>query len=412
MIKKLFYLFIFFAPFTSFFALSAWLRLPVIINQLLFITLLITLLKNNRINTNWLVKEDLYLLSFLGLIWLSFFLGFREKRSFNHSLAYTNAILFYFFLTKYIITSFSISSIKIAKTIYWSFLTCSLIILSDFIGKNYYNISLRGAFSKADGIISNMDYYIRYGFLRVGGVAEEPGSMALFYNIYFGVSLYYLYQKDKIKLFKWLFILFALVHFAMLSNAGITLTLVALIIIFLINKLQHKVISKTQLFWIVGIFSLLILSSCFIIFFDIGHSNKFLEDFSNKIFFNESHKSYSSSGQRLLQWQRALVNFFKHPILGNGPGFGVHEDTEGYLSIYLTILSDIGFIAFVFFMGFIKKIIEKVMLLPIHIRNFILFSNITLLFHIFIVADFYHAPIWILFAFVQLIYREQKSIQP
>ncbi|MFL0094845.1 O-antigen ligase family protein [Tenacibaculum maritimum] len=410
MIKKLFYLFIFFAPFTSFFALSAWLRLPVIINQLLFITLLITLLKNNRINTKWLVKEDLYLLSFLGLIWLSFFLGFREKRSFNHSLAYTNAIIFFFFLSKYVIHFLRVSSIKIAKVFYLSFIFSSIIILIDFIGKNYYNFSLRETYATSES--SNMNYFIRSNMFRVGGVAEEPGSMALFYNIYFGVSLYYLYQKDKIKLFKWLFILFALVHFAMLSNAGITLTLVALIIIFLINKLQHKVISKTQLFWIVGIFSLLILSSCFIIFFDIGHSNKFLEDFSNKIFFNESHKSYSSSGQRLLQWQRALVNFFKHPILGNGPGFGVHEDTEGYLSIYLTILSDIGFIAFVFFMGFIKKIIEKVMLLPIHIRNFILFSNITLLFHVFIVADFYHAPIWILFAFVQLIYREQKSIQP
>lgn len=410
MIKKLFYLFIFFAPFTSFFALSAWLRLPVIINQLLFITLLITLLKNNRINTKWLVKEDLYLLSFLGLIWLSFFLGFREKRSFNHSLAYTNAIVFFFFLSKYVIHFLRVSSIKIAKVFYLSFIFSSIIILIDFIGKNYYNFSLRETYATSES--SNMNYFIRSNMFRVGGVAEEPGSMALFYNIYFGVSLYYLYQKDKIKLFKWLFILFALVHFAMLSNAGITLTLVALIIIFLINKLQYKVISKTQLFWIVGVFSLLILSSFFIIFFDIGHSNKFLEDFSNKIFFNESHKSYSSSGQRLLQWQRALVNFFKHPILGNGPGFGVHEDTEGYLSIYLTILSDIGFIAFVFFMGFIKKIIEKVMLLPIHIRNFILFSNITLLFHIFIVADFYHAPIWILFAFVQLIYREQKSIQP
>ncbi|MFL0136635.1 O-antigen ligase family protein, partial [Tenacibaculum maritimum] len=379
-------------------------------NQLLLITLLITLLKNNRINTKWLVKEDLYLLSFLGLIWLSFFLGFREKRSFNHSLAYTNAIIFFFFLSKYVIHFLRVSSIKIAKVFYLSFIFSSIIILIDFIGKNYYNFSLRETYATSES--SNMNYFIRSNMFRVGGVAEEPGSMALFYNIYFGVSLYYLYQKDKIKLFKWLFILFALVHFAMLSNAGITLTLVALIIIFLINKLQHKVISKTQLFWIVGIFSLLILSSCFIIFFDIGHSNKFLEDFSNKIFFNESHKSYSSSGQRLLQWQRALVNFFKHPILGNGPGFGVHEDTEGYLSIYLTILSDIGFIAFVFFMGFIKKIIEKVMLLPIHIRNFILFSNITLLFHIFIVADFYHAPIWILFAFVQLIYREQKSIQP
>ena len=122
MIKKLFYLFIFFAPFTSFFALSAWLRLPVIINQALFIFLIVSIFQNNSVKTKWIVKEDIYLLGFLALVWISFMLGFREQRSFNHSLAYTNSILFYFFLSKYVITHLKISSIKIAKFIYWSFL--------------------------------------------------------------------------------------------------------------------------------------------------------------------------------------------------------------------------------------------------------------------------------------------------
>ena len=82
MIKKLFYLFIFFAPFTSFFALSAWLRLPVVINQILFIFLIIGILQYNIVKTKWIVKEDLYLVAFLVLVWLSFVLGFREKKKF------------------------------------------------------------------------------------------------------------------------------------------------------------------------------------------------------------------------------------------------------------------------------------------------------------------------------------------
>ena len=190
MIKKLFFLFIFFAPFTSFFALSAWLRLPVVINQLLFLLLIIGVFKSNKIKTKWIVKEDLFLLGFLGLVWISFVAGFLEKRSFNHSLAYTNSILFYFFLSKYVISTFKIHSVQIARVVYWSFLVSSFIIIIDFVGKNYFNVSLREIFTTADGVISNMDYYIRNGFLRVGGVAEEPGNMAIFYNIYFGLSLY------------------------------------------------------------------------------------------------------------------------------------------------------------------------------------------------------------------------------
>ena len=92
------------------------------------------------------------------------------------------------------------------------------------------------------------------------------------------------------------------------------------------------------------------------------------------------------------------------------PGFGVHEDAEGYLSVYLTVLSDIGLLAFLFFVAFQEALIRKVMALKTLIRSFILFSVITSFLHLIIVADFYHAPIWILFVFIQLVYNEQKTI--
>lgn len=411
MIKKLFYLFIFFAPFTSFFALSAWLRLPVVINQLLFICLIVAVFQKGKLRTKWIFKEDILILVFLGLVIISFLLGFKEKRSFNHTLAYTNAILFYFFLSKYIINLLSIESKKIAKIIYLSFIVISLVIISDFIGKNYFDFNFRNLFSEADGKISNMDYYIRFNYFRVGGVAEEPGTMGLFYNIYFGISGYYLYQKNKVVNYKWIVILFVASHFALMSNAGITLPVVAVLLIFLINKFKKLFITNNQIFWTFSILIVLIIGVITIFFFDVGNSTQVAEEFLNKIFFNEGNENYSSSGQRLKQWQRAIENFLKHPIFGQGPGYGVNEDSEGYLSVYLTILSDIGIIALFFFLSFQKTLIKKVMSLTTPVRNFLLFSVITSFLHLIIVSDFYHAPIWILFVIIQLIYKEQKSVQ-
>lgn len=410
MIKKLFYLFVFFAPFTSFFALSAWLRLPVVINQLLFLTLIIAAFKNNKVKTKWLLKEDLYLFAFLGIVLLSFLFGYREQRSFNHSLAYINSVLFYFFLFKYVVVLLKITSKEIAKIIYWSFCTISFIIITDFIGRNFYNYSLRSVFSEVDGAISNMDYFIRSGYRRVGGVAEEPGHMALFYNIYFGITLYYIHLKKNFKKYFFVCFLFIVSHFAMLSNAGIVLPIIALALIFIINKLKTLRISENQVLMLLSLLVLLFISVTVILFFDVGNTRSFLEEFFNKIFFNESAAN-SSSGQRLLQWKRALFNFIERPVLGKGPGFGVHEDAEGYLSVYLTILADVGIISFLLFVSFQQVIVKKVMQLEKYSRGFLLLSIITSFLHIIIVADFYHAPLWILLAFVQLVYKEQNQVK-
>lgn len=408
MIKKLFFLFVFFAPFTSFFAVSAWLRLPVLINQILFLILIVGIFQSGSVKKKWILKEDLYLICFLVFVWISFLLGFKEQRSFNHSLAYTNAIVFYFFLSKYAINYLSITSIEITRIFYWSFLTSSTILLVDFIGKNYYDFSLRELFTDVDGKISNMDYYIRFGYFRVGGVAEEPGTMALFYNLYFGLSLYYMQLKKKFKNYKWLLFIFIISHFAIMSNAGIVLSIVALLLIFLINKLGKLTITKNQLFFGLITLVFLVFGIITIFYFNVGNSEQIAEEFLNKIFFSEDHKSYSSSGQRLKQWGRALRNFTQHPIFGFGPGYGVEEDQEGYLSVYLTILADIGILGFLLFISFQKALIKKVMSLPIKTRNFLLFSVITSFLHLIIVSDFYHAPIWILFVLIQLIYKQKQ----
>ncbi len=410
MVKKLFHGFVFLAPFTSFFALSAWLRLPVVLNQILFIVTVLSILIYGRVNKKWILKEDLYLISFLGLVWLSFLLGYKEKRSFNHSLAYTNAIIFFFFLSKYIIRHLRISSTAITKTMYRSFIVMSLIMLADFIGINFLDYSLRKTYTVADGRISNMDYYIRSGFRRVGGVAEEPGTMALFYNIYFGASLYFLTISKKLKYIKYCVVIFLLSHFAMLSSAGIALAIFSFISIFIFEKIKRNKISKKQINWSLLILLSIIIVTTIAFVFNLGNIRLHFNDFIKKILFNETG-SYTSSGQRLIQWKRALVNFFEHPLFGHGPGFGVQQDHEGYLSVYFTILADLGILAFIFFFGFQEAIFKRVLKMSSKTRPFLLFSIVTAFLHLCIVSDFYHAPLWILLVLIQCVYFEEKAIE-
>jgi O-antigen ligase len=194
----------------------------------------------------------------------------------------------------------------------------------------------------------------------------------------------------------------------MFSNAGIILPILAGIIIFLINKLKKLKISRKQISIILIFFSLFTVAFIVFLFFDIGNISNYFEAFFDKILFNEGDKSYSSSGQRLKQWQRAFLNFIQKPVLGNGPGFGVNEDPEGYLSVYLTILSDIGILGLLLFLSFLNVIIQRVMKLELIPRSFLLFGVIVSFLHLTIIADFYHAPFWILLFFIQLIYKERK----
>jgi O-antigen ligase len=141
---------------------------------------------------------------------------------------------------------------------------------------------------------------------------------------------------------------------------------------------------------------------------DTGGINDYFSEFLNKVMFNESG-NVTSSGQRVYQWTRAVENFSIHPIFGHGPGYGVHEEQEGYLSVYLSILADIGIFAFLAFFMAIGLLFKKAQQISSKVRPFLLFAFLTSSTHLLIVSDFYHAPFWILLMLIQLVYTEEKK---
>lgn len=407
MTKKLFHLFILLAPFTSVFPLSAWVRLPVLANLILFLVVIIGLLLYGKMKMNSVFQEDVFLLIFLGLVWISFILGFKEMRSFNHTLAYTNAIVCFFFLSKFVVTQLGISSLQITKTMFYSFLIISIIAIIDFVGINVYDFSLRNTFSTVDGKTSNMDYYIRGGLKRVGGVAEEPGTMALFYNIYFGASLLYLTKKKRVFAIISAALIFIMTYFAIFSTAGIALSVIFFVIVFTIERIKQNKISLKTIKRSLNVLLIFFFATTTLFITDTGGINDHFSEFINKVMFNESG-NVTSSGQRVYQWNRAFENFSIHPIFGHGPGYGVHEEQEGYLSVYMSILADMGAVAFLAFLLFLALIFKKAFNLSQKTRPFLLFALFTSVSHLFIVSDFYHAPFWILLMLIQLVFIEEK----
>ena len=408
MTKKLFHLFIFLAPFTSVFPLSSWVRLPVLANMILFLLVLIGLLFYGKIKMSSVFREDVFLLIFLGLVWISFILGFKETRSFNHTLAYTNAIIFFFFLSKFVVIQLGISSLQITKTMFYSFLIISIIAIIDFVGINSYDFSLRNTFSTVDGRTSNMDYYIRRGLKRVGGVAEEPGTMALFYNIYFGASLFYLVKINRVFWCTIVALIFIITQFVIFSTAGIALSIISIVAIFILERIKQNKISLKTIKRSLNALIILFVATVTLFVIDTGGINDYFSEFLNKVMFNEPG-NVTSSGQRVYQWNRAFENFSIHPIFGHGPGYGVHEEQEGYLSVYLSILADIGIFAFLAFLMVIGLLFKKVQQISSKVRPFLLFAFLTSSTHLLIVSDFYHAPFWILLMLIQLVYTEEKK---
>lgn len=395
--KSLLKIFIFFAPFTVYFAVSAWLRFPVMLILFLLIFSVLYFIKRKSINLKFIAPEDIFLIALLFLVLISLMFNFYGQRAFNHTLAYFFSIGLYYFFVKLLIVNTNLKVIEFVKVMYSSFITISIILILDTIGKNFNIISLRELFVPNNPSISNVKYFIRVGFFNTSGVAEEPGVMALFYNIYFCGALIYAHLMNKNLII--LISLLLLNQFLMFSAAGIFLPILSLLIVGNYQLLKNEKYVTFLLFFY------------FIIILFIGiywnKSKIILENVFDKLFFNENNPG-SSSGARLNQWKRALNNFIESPLIGKGPGYGIQENSEGYLSIYLTILADIGILAFICFLLYLIALFLKIYQLRNFYSKILMYGFIIVALHIFIVSDFYQAPIWIFFILIQLIYNESK----
>lgn len=406
--KLLLYLYLFFAPFTAWFAYTIHLRLPVMIVLSLCVAALpLLIIRFGRFLALLLRdKEDLILPVFLLFVWIAFALGFGERRSFNHALAYTFAVTVYFAIPKALFRLYRIDALSIARVVAYSALLCCGVVFVESVLVNLFRIEIRHLFIR-DALEPSfvMYYYLgRIIHYTVPGMADEPGLMALLLNVICPIGIWYFSQARRYAL---QFVLFGCYLIAMLliqSSAGIFFASVAGLVIWFVNirKVRHIV----QLYFAVGtiaIAAMLIIRGVF---------DPIVRQFApllQLIWLKISLSGVTASdSMRSFLWQQALRDWTASPFVGNGPGYGVEMQGSGYMSLFFTLLSEIGIFGFLAFWSFLAVIFLKGLLLQRHARLPLLIGFLACVLHLLVVSDFYVAPFWIIIMLIQLEFERER----
>ena len=402
MLKRAIGFFIIFSPFTSYFAVSPWLRFPVLIIIFVYLLFLIKIVLARKIPTQLLSKiavDEAVLL--LVLICVAFSFIFNGT-GLNHLLAYGFAFTICYIYLKKIIEYEKIAFLFVLRMFACSSFICGLIIILDWILINLFSVGFRKFFVSVDYKTANMLYYQKEYFTTVGGVAEEPGSMALLMNIIFPLGLLYLKLRGKHWRFMLLLGVYVLSSFFVFSAAGIIAVSIAFGSVLVLNLLRRTRGSKIRQKPLI-VFCFI---SAFVVGFGLIGISRNIEvirsqgvELKDKITFSEQNVS---ADIRIETWRSAIERWGTSPIWGNGPGDGVKRSGSGYHNVYLTLLADAGLFSVLLFLFFLMLQFFKLRAVPSGYRVYIFVALFSTVIHFSIVGDFYHAPFWILLILINL----------
>lgn len=386
--RKYFYLFIFLAPFTSAFALNGWIRLPdvIILSFILLYSLVYFPYSGKEINIQ---KEDLLVVAFLLLSFLSLCFNYSESKNLTNFLALVFVIGVYFFAAKLVIQKLGIDSEQIGKIVYYSAITCCVIMLIDWVIVNFFDIEIRPYFINLTNGTANMFYFTKNGYKTVAGVAEEPGSMAFLLNTYGLIGLDYCKQHRQKKEFNLFLILYLLALLSSFSTGGIACLIIAAILF----NFRRIFIGGGAIMPILVFFIIVVLSGNVLA---IIYNEFYIKAFS-------SEESVSALA-RFFSWRQGISDWLESPLFGKGPGYGSLTLVDGYLSFFLKVLAETGTLSFLVIFMFMIVIFKKAK----NVSSILKIALVAGILHLFIISDFYHAPFWILIFLIQLRFKELK----
>ncbi len=392
--------FLVFSPFVSWLAISSWLRLPVVLILVLFLFsipfLLLQILKKPLHFV--LFQEDILMLLLLVFVWVSFFAGYGETRSFNHALSYTFAVVMYLIFFKLIFFRCSFSILQVTKYFFFSLLLCDWVVILEWYLLNNHHIEIRTLFLTGGDETSNMNFYIQKFFYSVAGVTEEPGHTAYFTNIMLPFAVFYANKQEKKISLYIILISHALCLLFLASAAGWAFLVLSFLIVNF--KSTWRYFKKYSFYLVALAFVLLVLA---FLLNDTVYTNYLIE----KISLSDSN---ASAYDRKLKIAASIKEWLNSPFFGQGPGYGVEKYESGYFSTFLTILSDTGIFSAFLFLCFFGLIVYRLLKSNSDVTTYANFSLVYLILHSSICVLYYHFPFWIPILLIQLDSWENKEI--
>lgn len=406
--KYTLYFFILSIPLVDVLTFDSWFPIPLLLSFFLFIFGIYI----KRYFYFDLSDFLLYFSIFFMLLPLIFAFDLFNTKTFNHILGFMAPILLYYMIPRdAIIYNFKKYHIydHIYMLIAYSVLFISLYILLEFILDNIFNFDI----DRVVPHITRTEYIAETAgnILRARGSSSESGVMAIFYEGFFLLS--YIYVRNRCTFFKLIFTLTSLLaYITLFSSAGFFLFSISLLYIYIKNFLFKFNIIEYIFFIIVSIILIYFIYDFLIIFYN--------ETFLDKLSLITGSYADGSSLERALIFSNLIELIIAFPFgIGMGMPEGVNylgstykglNISDGYISLYGTVLAYGGIPSLLFFLFWI---LYKIFRLKNITENYYLFyaASFSILTHFSIVSEYWLPFLWVFLALTDFEFFYHKKFK-
>ncbi len=397
--------------FTSAFAITGTINLPVLFGCLLLIAGILNLFITNKISNEIFCLEHNLILLFLFFVLLSFIInGLGYNSAINHTAAYFSSFLLFFtapFLYFFQNENYKNQIFTVTlKAIFYCVTFSSIFSVIEFVFTNFLNISVTDFIPRHS--VKEYDPLIVGFLIRSRGFAEESGHYSFMIEILGPLAIYYMFYSNYCKLKKiikiivtFLIVLSVLTSFSVSSFLIIPLTiLVALILKFK----QLIIIFRKNMLYIIGTIGTIV-----VMYYIINLLIPINEIISITISQKFDSFSFDDRKFRTTFFQNT---FFKLPLenilIGNGPS-GVkllgYDDSYTFLSLYQTLTFEIGVIGLLIVGVNILIILMKNFLSNNPIASYFFVSILSGLIHYNSISNYWYPFLWFILAFCIFCYK-------
>jgi len=415
--QKIFFAFVLTMPFTSGFAITGTISMPLIFAVILFLTMCFHFLFIRNISKDFLGFDIFIMAFFLLVVIFSFIInGLGSTKSLNHTIAYLSSFLLFYVTIKFHLFEMKNKEKAVKKIL--SLLTITTLGTAifaniEFISDNLFGFNLNDYIPRP----TTEEMFYQAGvidlFHRSRGFASESGGMAFMMELFTPLVIYYFYFSDLCTWNKWIkrvSIFFIVMSFLFAASTASFLIIPASFMfssLFFLKKVIRYLkfrLTKVMIFTVLGSLLLVVLNYLFSILFFIilSVSDKFdsvsFDDRKDRIdFFYEQSKHFN------------IIN----KIIGAGPaGYQLlgFDDSKSIISLYYNTIFEIGYLGFFLLMLLFIYVLIQTLRIRDTIGYFLLVSIIAGMMHYYISQSYWTPWFWFVMVFALFYYNYSKRI--
>lgn len=393
--------YVFSMPFTSAFALTPVLPIPLIFCAFLFFLMLLQIINSKRFPNGFLGFDLIFVMCFLIFVVLSYLVNGRGvSKSLHHTLAYLSTFLLFYISVKFALFNSRNKQFlfkKVLVVLTWTIFISSVYVIVEFIFGNLLNININDYIPRPTEASTFYQGTVLAVFYRTRGFAAESGHFTFMIELLAPVAFYYLYFSGYCqwkRIFKTLYLF--LVIFGFISAFSIASFIIVPIAIAVSSILYARPIlyfvKKNATAFFISAFVVILIFVAINFVFPIfkfillsiqaklgGYGYEYRED--NLSFFF-THFSRFDITQKLIGAGPAGT-----VLLGFGTGHGI-------LNIYFSFIFEIGLIGFLFFILLLIYGAYHIYKMRSSLGFLLSISLLAGMMHYYFIANYYYPWFW------------------